>query len=75
MFNYMSRPKKLLEFYPNPKMSPLGSQKVENDHQNSPLELEKVKNGPKIKSHSKVRIKGIIGCWTKWVDPKTIFEP
>ena len=38
----MSRPKTVVEPYPNPKNSPLGPQKVKND--------------PKIKSNSKVRI-------------------
>ena len=54
----------LHEPYPNPKNSPFGPQKLKND--------------PKIKSKSNVRIKGNIengSCSTTWVDPKTVFEP
>ena len=39
---------------------------------------KKVKDYPKIKSHSKVRSEGIIedkSYSTTWVDPKTAFEP
>ena len=45
---------------------------------NSPLEPKIVKNKPKIKSKSNVRIEGNIenkSCCTIWVDPKTISEP
>ena len=37
-----------------------------------------VKNDPKIKSKSNVRIEGNIeneSCSTTWVDPQTVFEP
>ena len=47
-------PKTVFEPYPKPKNSPLGPQKVKND--------------PKLKSNSKVRIEGIIenkSCSTK----------
>ena len=60
----MNRPKNSFDPFPSPK--------------NSPLESQKVKNDPKIKSNSKVRIEGIIendSCSTAWVDPKTAFEP
>ena len=57
----MSRPKTNVEPYPSPKNSPLGPQKVKND--------------PKIKSKSIVRIWGNIENETTWVDPKTVFEP
>ena len=44
-----------------------------------PIMASKIKkNNPKIKSKSKVRIRGTIenvGCSTTWVDPKTISEP
>ena len=59
----MSRPKISFEPYPDPKNSPLGPQKVKDD--------------PKIKSKSNVRIEGNTeneGCSTTWVDPKTVFE-
>ena len=42
----LSRPKTVVEPYPNPRNSPLGPQKVKND--------------PKIKSKSNVRIEGNI---------------
>ena len=45
---------------------------------NSPLEPKRVKNDPKYKSKSNVRIKENIGnesCSTRWVDPKTVVEP
>ena len=57
-------PKTVLEPYPNAKNSPLGSQKV--------------KNYPKIKLNSKVRIEGIVenkSCSTTRIDGKTDFEP
>ena len=41
-FSYLRIPQNIFEPYPNPKKSPLGPQKVKND--------------PKIKSKSKVRI-------------------
>ena len=50
--------------FPNPNKSPLGPQKVKND--------------PKIKSKSNVRIYGNIeneSCLTTWVDHKTVFGP
>ena len=56
-------PKTVFEPYPNPKNSPLWPQKVKND--------------PKIKSNSKVRIERNIeneSCSTIWVDPKTVFD-
>ena len=37
-----------------------------------------MKNDPKIKSKSKVRVEGTIenkSCSTTWVDPKIVFEP
>ena len=46
--------------------------------QNSPLGPQKVKNDPKIKSKSNVRIERNTeyeSCSTSWVDPKTVFEP
>ena len=46
--------------------------------QNSQLGPQKVKNDPKIKSRSKVKIERNIeneSYWTTWVDPKTIVEP
>ena len=55
--------KTVVETYPNPK--------------NSPLEPQKVKNDPKIKSNSKVRIERNIeneSCSTIWVYPKTVVE-
>ena len=40
---------------------------------------QKVKKDPKFKSKLKVRIEGNVGknesCPSKWVDPKTVFEP
>ena len=57
-------PKTVFEPYPKPKNSPLGPQKV--------------KNNPKIKYKSNVRIKGYIeneSCSTTWVEPKTVVEP
>ena len=60
----MSIPKNTFWTYPNPK--------------NNPLVPQKVKNCPKIKSKLKVWIEGTIEnkcCSTKWVDPKTVFEP
>ena len=59
----MSRPQMVFEPYPNPKNSPLGPQKLKND--------------PKIKSKTNVRIEGNIeneSCSTTWVNPKTIFK-
>ena len=60
----MSRPKNSIWALTDPKISPLGPQKIEND--------------PKIKSKSKVTIEVNIenkSCSTTWVDPKTFFEP
>ena len=45
---------------------------------NSLLGLQKVKNGPKIKSKSNVAIernKENESCLTTWVDPKTVVDP
>ena len=45
---------------------------------NSQLGPQKVKNDPKIKSKSNVRIEGNIeneSCSTTWEDPKTVFGP
>ena len=56
----MSRPQNSFEPYPNPKNIPLGPKKVKND--------------PKTKSKSKVRIEGTKEnkmYSTTWVDPKT----
>ena len=55
--------KTVVETYPNP--------------QNSPLEPQKVKNDPKIKSKSNLIIEGTTdkSCSTTWVDPKTVIEP
>ena len=56
-------PKTVFEPYPKPKNSPLGPQKV--------------KNNPKIKYKSNVRIEGYIeneSCLTIWVYPKTVFK-
>ena len=53
----------VFEPYPNPK--------------NSPLELQKVKNDPRIKSKSKVRITGTIentNFQLLELDPKTVLE-
>ena len=60
----MCRPQNFFEPFPNPKNSPLGPQKVKND--------------PKTKSESNVRIekkKEDESCSIKWVDPKTFLEP
>ena len=60
----MSRPQNSFLTLPQPQKSPSGPQKVKND--------------PKIKSISKVRIQGTIenkSFSTKRVDPKTVFEP
>ena len=46
--------------------------------QKEPIGYQKVKNYPKIKSNSKVRMEEIIeskSCSTTWVDLKTAFEP
>ena len=59
----MSWPQNTFSTFPNPKNSPLGPQKVKND--------------PKIKSKSNVRIEGNTeneSCSTTWVDPKIVFE-
>ena len=64
LFNYISKAQNSFRTLPNPKISPLGPQKVEND--------------PKIKSKSKVRIERNTeneSCSITWVDPKTFFEP
>ena len=56
-------PKTVVEPYSNRKNSPLGPQKV--------------KNNPKIKLKSNVRIEANIeneSCSTIWVEPKTVFE-
>ena len=45
------------------------------EHKSSPLGPQKVKNNHKSKSKSNVRIQGIIENETTWVDPKTAFEP
>ena len=53
-----------VEPYPNPKNSPLGSQKVKND--------------PKIESKLNVRIqrnKENESCSTTWIDPNSVVEP
>ena len=45
---------------------------------NSPLELQKIKTDPNIKSKSKASIEKNIenkSCSTTWEDPKTVFEP
>ena len=58
----MSRPQKVVQPFLNPKNSPLGPPKIKND--------------PKIKSKSNVRIEGNIeneSCSTTKVDPKTLF--
>ena len=60
----MSTTKNIFEPYPNAKIITLGPQKV--------------KNSPKIKYKSNVRIKGYIeneSCSTTWVEPKTVVEP
>ena len=60
----MSRSQNSFRTLPQPKNSLLGPQKVKND--------------PKIKSKSNVRIEGNIeneSCSTTWIDPKTVFEP
>ena len=57
-------PKTVLEPHIEPKNSPLGPTKV--------------KNNPKIKPNSNVRIDGIIeneSCSSTWMDLKTVFEP
>ena len=59
----MSRPKTVIEPFPDPKNIPLG--------------LQPVKNDPKNKSKSKTRIEENIEnkmFSTTWVDPKTVFE-
>ena len=71
-------PKTVLKLYLNPKNSSVGPKKIKNDSKNSLLGLQKVKNCPKIKSNSKVRIEEIIenkSCLTTLVDSKTVFEP
>ena len=60
----MSTPQNSFEPYPNPKNSPLGSQKFKND--------------PKINSKSNVRIyrnRENESCSTTCVDLKTVFKP
>ena len=62
--NCMSRPQNIDKPYSNPKYRPLGPQEV--------------KNNPKIKSKSNIRIEGNIeneSCLPTWVDPKTVIEP
>ena len=57
-------PKTLVEPYLNPKVSPLGPQKVKND--------------PKIKSKSKDRIEENMedkSCSITWEGPKTVYKP
>ena len=66
----------MFEAYFHPKNSPLGPQKVKNDPKNSPLG-QNVKNDPKIRSNSNVRIEGIIenkSCSTTWLVPKKVLE-
>ena len=61
---YMRKPQNSFEPNPDPKNSPLGPQKVKND--------------PKIKSKSKVRIQEDIenkSCSATWGDSQTVFEP
>merc|ERR1712236_775 len=60
----MSRPQNSFKTLPRPNNSLLGPQKVKND--------------PKLKSKSNVRIQGNIeneSCSTTLVDPKTVVEP
>ena len=60
----MSRPQTVFEPFHNPKNKLLGPQKVKDD--------------PKIKSKSNVRIernKEDESCSTTYVDPKTVVEP
>ena len=57
-------PNTIFQPFPNPK--------------NSPLRPQKVKNHPKIKSKSNIRIDGNMqneSCSTTWLDPKTVVEP
>ena len=64
LFIYLRRPQNSFEPHPDPKNRPLGSQKI--------------KNNPKIKSESNVRIEGTKGNKSfsaTWVDPKTVYEP
>jgi len=64
LFNYIIKPQNSFKPYSKPKNSPLGPQIVKND--------------PKIKSNSKVRMERNIeneSCSTIWVDPKTVVEP
>ena len=59
----MSRTQNSFQTLPQPKKLPIRAQKVKND--------------PKIKSKSKVRIEGTIenkSCSTTQVDQKTVFE-
>ena len=63
-FNYLSRPRNSCQTLLKPKKNPLGPKTVKND--------------PKIKSKSKVRIERTIdkkNCSTTWVEPETVFEP
>ena len=60
----MSRPQNIFESYPNPK--------------NSQLVAQKVKNDPKIRSKSNVRIEGNTkneSCLTTRLDSTTVFKP
>ena len=65
LFNYISRSQDVFyPYHPDPKYSPLGPLKVKND--------------PKIKSKSNVRIEGNIeneSFSTKWVDHKPVINP
>ena len=57
---------------------PQNSFKPHIEPKNSPLGPQKVKNDPKIKSKSNVRIernKENESCSTTWVDPKLVVEP
>ena len=66
LFNYISRHQNSLRVLPQPQKQPTRAQK-------------KVKNDPKTKSKSNVRIIGNIkkneSCSMTWVDPKTVDEP
>ena len=64
LYNYMNRPQNSFNPTPTPKNSPLGPQNIKND--------------PKIRSKSEVRIKRTIEnkSWSpKWVNLKTVAKP
>ena len=60
----MSRPQNSFELFLNPKNSPLGPQKVKNDHNFKPK--SRVKINETLENNR---------CLTTWVQHKKVFEP